>query len=241
MTLRRERLLQRVEDLGADPQALGEARGPSRDDHELLEVDRVVGVSAAVQHVHHRHRQHRRLAAAVELGQIPVERLLGIGSSGLRRRQRNPEQRVRPQPPLVWRRVELDHRLVERPLLRRPRPDQRLGDLPIHVVDRLAHALAAPSVPPVPQLHRLELPGRGAGGNRRETSGTRLERDLNLNGRVAARIEDLAGVDRLDDAHRGANPIRRPTSQDARSIRENDINPAARGPLPRGPPQHPRS
>ncbi len=57
--LRGERLLQRVEDLGPDPQALREAGGAGRDDHELLEVDRVVGVGAAVQHVHHRHRQER--------------------------------------------------------------------------------------------------------------------------------------------------------------------------------------
>ena len=33
-----------------------EAAAPGYD-HELLEVDRVVGVGAAVQHVHHRHRQ----------------------------------------------------------------------------------------------------------------------------------------------------------------------------------------
>ena len=37
-------LLQRVEDLGAHAQALGEAGPADRHDHEFLEVDRVVGV-----------------------------------------------------------------------------------------------------------------------------------------------------------------------------------------------------
>ena len=45
--------------------------GPDRDDHELLQVDRVRGVHAAVDDVHHRHRQRRRALAA----EIAVERL----------------------------------------------------------------------------------------------------------------------------------------------------------------------
>ena len=36
---------------------------PDRHDHELLQVDVVVGVRAAVDHVHHRHRQHVRASA----------------------------------------------------------------------------------------------------------------------------------------------------------------------------------
>jgi hypothetical protein len=59
-----QRLLQRVEDLGPHPQALGERRRARRHDHELLEVDLVVGVGAAVEHVHHRHGQDRRLLPA---------------------------------------------------------------------------------------------------------------------------------------------------------------------------------
>ena len=51
---------QRVEDLGAGAQRLGERRQADRHHHELLEVDAAVGVRAAVQDVHHRHRQQVR-------------------------------------------------------------------------------------------------------------------------------------------------------------------------------------
>ncbi len=45
---------------------LGKRRSAGRDDHELLEVDRVVGVRAAVQDVHHRHGQNGGRARARE-------------------------------------------------------------------------------------------------------------------------------------------------------------------------------
>ncbi len=199
--LRGEALLQRVEDLGAHPQALREARRAGRHDHELLEVDRVVGVGAAVEHVHHRHRQQRRLAAAVELGQVAVERLAGVGRGGLGRGQRDAEDRVGAQPALVGRAVELDHRLVEGALLGGACARQRRGDLAVDVGDRARDALAGPGVAAVAQLDRLELAGRGARGHRREAARAGLERHLDLDRRVAARVEDLAGVDGGDGAH----------------------------------------
>ena len=68
----------------------------------------------------------RRLAAAVELGQVAVERLLGVGGRRLRRRQRDAEDRVGAEPALVRGAVELDHRLVERALLGGAGAGQRL-------------------------------------------------------------------------------------------------------------------
>ena len=60
---------QRVEDLGAGAKRLGERRGADRHHHELLEVDAAVGVRAAVEDVHHRHRQHgAAVRAAVQAG-----------------------------------------------------------------------------------------------------------------------------------------------------------------------------
>jgi hypothetical protein len=50
-------MLQRVEHLGAHAHGLGDARRADRYDHELLEVDVVVGVHPAIDDVHHRHRQ----------------------------------------------------------------------------------------------------------------------------------------------------------------------------------------
>ncbi len=161
-------------------------------------------MGAAVQHVHHRHRQDPRLAAAVELGEVAVERLLGIGGGGLGGGQGDAEDRVGAEAALVRGAVELDHRLVERALLGGAGAGQRLGDLAVDVGDRLADALADPLVATVAQLDRLELTGRGARGNGGDAARAGLERDLDLDGRVAARIEDLAGVDGGDRAHRGA-------------------------------------
>ena len=190
-----------MEDLGPDPQALREAGGAGRDDHELLEVDRVVGVGAAVEHVHHRHRQQRRLAAAVELGEVAVERLAGVHRRRLGRRQGDAQQRVGAEAALVRGAVELDHRLVEGALLGGAGADQRRGDLAVDVGDRPGDALAGPGVAAVAQLDRLELAGRGAGGHRGEAAGAGLERDFDLDGRVAARVEDLPRVDGGDGAH----------------------------------------
>src|SRR5262245_18081289 len=84
-----EQLLQRVEDLDRDAQPLGERLRAARHDHELLEVERVVRVRAAVDDVQHRHRKHaRRLAAqpAVERNSLLVGKRLGRG-------QRNAEDR----------------------------------------------------------------------------------------------------------------------------------------------------
>ena len=60
LTLRLQDAAQRVEDLRAGAQRFGERRGADRHHHELLEVDARVRVRAAVEDVHHRHRQERR-------------------------------------------------------------------------------------------------------------------------------------------------------------------------------------
>ena len=64
-----EHPFERVVDLGAHAQRLGEARGPRWNDHELLQVDRVVRMNAAVDHVQHRHRQGRGIVAT----EVPEE------------------------------------------------------------------------------------------------------------------------------------------------------------------------
>ena len=102
--------LERVEDLGAGAQPLGEAGRPHGHHHELLEVHLVVRVRAAVQHVHHRHGQHvGRLAA-----EVAPQRRAGLGRRGLGRGERHAQDRVGAQPALVRGAVELDHGGVQR-------------------------------------------------------------------------------------------------------------------------------
>ena len=129
-----QRRLERVEDLGARAQPLGEARRADRHDHELLEVDRVVGVRAAVEHVHHRHRQHvRRLAA-----EVAPQRQVLLGRRRPRGGERDAEDRVRAQARLVVGAVELDQLAVEPALVGRVVAGDRLGDLAVDVADGLA-------------------------------------------------------------------------------------------------------
>ena len=80
-------------------------------------------------------------------------------------------------------------------------PRDAVRDLAVDVGDGAGDALAGPGVASVAQLDRLVLAGRGA---RRDGGGAeraRLEPDLDLDGRVAARVEHLAGVEVDDRAH----------------------------------------
>ena len=197
------RLLQRVEDLGARSagtrEKLGAPAGTTMNSWKSTELSAwapplstfIIGTGST-----------RRLAAAVELGEVAVERLR-------RRRPRRPcaaasetpRIALAPSRALVRGAVELDHRLVERALLGGAGAGQRLGDLAVDVGDRPRDALAGPGVAAVAQLDRLELAGRGAGGHRGAAARAGLERDLDLDRRVAARVEDLARVDGGDGAH----------------------------------------
>ncbi len=180
--------LETVVDLGADAQRLLEAAGADRHDHELLQVDVVVGVLAAVHDVHHRHRQREGVDAA----DVLVERQLERGGGGVGGRQRDAEDRVGAELGLVRRAVELDEHAVDEALVGGVEPDDLLGDHVVHVVDGGAHALAEVLTRVVAQLDRLVLAGGGAGGHVGATDRAGLELDLDLDRGVAAGVEDLA-------------------------------------------------
>ena len=112
-----------------------ERRRADRHDHELLEVDRVVGVRAAVEHVHHRHRQdvrrRRRRGSATAAGRCSA-------AAALRRGQRHAEDRVGAEARLVRRAVELDQRAVEARLVGRVAAASRPSAIsPLTLRDRL--------------------------------------------------------------------------------------------------------
>jgi hypothetical protein len=190
--------LQRVEHLGADPQALGERRRSRGDDHELLEVERVLRVHAAVHDVQHRDRQDARLLPTDPM----EERDAGLRGPGARDREGDPEDRVRAQARLVRRPVEGDEGLVHQALVAGVETGHGRGELAVDVRDRAADPLAAPLGAAVAQLHRLELPRRRAGGDRGAPARPGCELHLDLHGRVAPRVEDLPSEDLCDRAHR---------------------------------------
>ncbi len=192
-----EHRLQRVVHLGAPAQGLLEGRRTDRRDHELLDVDAGVGVCAAVEDVHHRHRQDVRVRTADVAEQRQRRRV----RRGLGHGERNAEDGVGAEPGLVRGAVKVQQRLVDQPLVVGAQPDDRGSDLVEHGLHRLVDALAAVTRAAVAQLHRLVFTGGRA--RRHRGAGERAVRQghLDLDRRVAAGIEDLAGSDLLDDGH----------------------------------------
>jgi hypothetical protein len=195
--------LERVEDLHAGAQPLRVGGRAHRHDHELLEVDLVVGVRTAVEHVHHRRRQHvRRLAA-----EIAPQRRARLCGRRLGPRERQAEDRVRAEPRLVGSAVELDHRAVERFLVRGVEAVHRLRELAVHVRDSPRYPLAAPRLAAVAQLDRLELARGGSGRDSRTARRPGLQEHVDLDRRVPAGVEDLATVDLLDAAQSASTSV----------------------------------
>ena len=181
----------------------GEARGADRREHELLHVDVGVGVRAAVEHVHERHRQHVRVRTA----DVAVQRELGLVGGGLGRGERHAEDGVGPEAPLAVGAVERDQLVVEQALVGAVEADDGVGDLAVDVVDRGAHALAAVALAAVAQLVGLVRAGAGAARDDGPAPRARQQFDVDLDGRVPPGIEDLAAHDLHDRAHRLPHPL----------------------------------
>ena len=189
---------QRREDLGAGAQRLGVRVGADRHDHELLEVGRVLGVLAAVEDVEHRDRQGRarrrrrgsgraagRTTAAAAWAQAsetpriafaPSAPLFGVPSSSMQQRRRCP----------AWSAASS--------------PYSAGAIVSVTLATALEHALAAVArLVAVAQLDRLVGAGRRARRHGRPADRAVGEDDVDLDRRVAARVEDLARVDDVDD------------------------------------------
>jgi len=191
-----------VEHLDAHAQCFRKARRADRRDHELLEIDRIVGVHPAIEDVHHRHGKQRRPGAA----EIAVERLVVVAGSGLGRRQRHAEDGVGAETLLIGGTVELAEALVDAALVVGVEPGQRLPDLAIDGADGLAHALAAIALVPVAKLMRFVGPGRGARRHGGAAKGPTRQHDVHLHGGIAAAIENLPADDGGNGGH-GPIPV----------------------------------
>ncbi len=192
-------LLQRVEDLRTHPDRIPARRRTHRHDHEFLDVDRVVGVCATVDDVHHRHGQDVRLGAA----QVAIEREAGCVRRSLRHRKRHAEDRIGAEPRLVRRTVERLERVVDAALVLGIHAAQRVVDLALHRGHRAEHALAKVALlVAVAQFVGLVGAGRGARRHRRAALRPVLQDHVDLDGRIATAVEDFAADDVHDGGHR---------------------------------------
>ena len=187
MALVVQHLAERVEHFGAVAHGFGERRRADRHDHALLELQRALGVLAAVDHVHHRHRQRRRAT--------------GRRDTGTAARRATPPRRARPRatrpaarsrrgsPCSACRRARCIVRSISRcevasiPSIAGPM-------ISLTARDRFEHALAAVALGiAVAQLDRLVRAGRRARRHHRFFHRAERRRDGDGDGRVSARIE----------------------------------------------------
>jgi len=127
---------------------------------------------------------------------------LGRLRRGPGHREAHPEDRVRAQALLVLAAVGLDEHGVDDALVVGGQALHGRPELVEDGLDRLLHALAAVAGRvAVAQLVGLEGAGGGAGGNRGPGGRAVVQADLDLDGGVAAGVQDLAGDDGFDDGH----------------------------------------
>ena len=187
-----------VERLGCPTQRLRERRGSEGRDHEFLEVGRVQRVLAAVEDVDQRNGQAPRSCAT----QIAIERQLYRVRGSTRDGHRDAQDCVGPQLGLVRRSVQVDKQPVDAHLVEGVTAKQLGPNGLVHVPHRMQDALAAVAGRvAVAQLDRLMRAGGGAGGHCGAALRAVLQHDIDLDGRIAAAVENFAADDVDDGGH----------------------------------------
>ena len=190
--------LEGVVDLGAPTQALCKARSAHRHDHELLEVNVVVGMHAAVENVHHGRGQQ----VGVDAAQVLVQRQARRLGSGAGDGQRHAQNGVGTELGLVGRTVGGNQCGVNGTLIEGIEAHDGVGALVVDVLDGLRNALAqVATLVAVAQFTCLKGAGRSARRHHRATEAAILEHDLHLDGGVAAAVEHLTTVDVQNVTH----------------------------------------
>ncbi len=180
-----------MENFRPHAQSLLKAGRTHRHHHKFLNIHVVVRVLAAVQNVHHRHRQ----GFGVHAAQVTIQRHAKAGRRSFSCRQGNAQNSVCAQPPLVGGAVQLNQQLVQRSLVKSREPLQLRRNNLQHIVHRLAGAFAQVTLfVAVAQLHRLMHTGRRAGGYGRPANAAVLQQHLHLHSRVGPAIQNLACV-----------------------------------------------
>ncbi len=197
-----EHRLEVMEDFGAHAQRIGKGLGADRLDHEFLDVDVVVGMLAAVDDVHHRHRHGVLARRAVEVGDVRVERQVLVLSSGLGGGEGHGEDGVGAQLGLVLGAVQLDHRAVQRLLVGRVLAQQQIANRAVDVADRLQHALAhVTALVAIAQLQRLARTGGRTGRRTGAADDAVIEDNVRFHGGVATGVENFTPFDVDDLCH----------------------------------------
>src|SRR5450830_375065 len=191
-------LLEGVEHLGTVAHGFTEGGGAHRDDHQLLQIEVVVGVRATVDDVHHRHRQ-LHAAHAAEVAVQGQARFLGGGTG---HGHGHGQHGVGTQAALVVGAVQVDQGLVQEGLLGGVQAQHGLGDLGVDVFNGLEHALAQVArLVAVAQFDGFTAAGGGTRGHGGAAHDARFEQDVAFDGGVAAAVQDFTADDVYDCTH----------------------------------------
>jgi len=193
-----EDLAEVVEHLGAHAEGFGEGGGSDGHDHELLEVDAVVGVAAAVEDVHHGDGQ----GVAAHAAEVAVELLARLLGSGLGAGQADAEDGVGAEARLVLRAVELDHLGVDGFLLADEHALQLFVEDGVDVVDGLEDAFAEVlALVAVAQFAGFVHARGGSARYGGAAHGALVGVDVDFHCGVAATVENLTAPDSYNITH----------------------------------------
>ena len=187
-----------MEDLGAHAQCFGEGGSAHGHDHELLQVDVVVGVGSPVEDIHHGDGEHAGPVAS----EVPVQRQAGRLRRRAGHRQRHAENGVGADDVLVVRTVEFDHGAVHPGQVGSVPAAQRRGDFIVDAGDGAEHAFAEVArTVAVTALVRLVGARRSARRDNRPPEGAAGQPHLGLDRGVPPGIQDLSTSNGNDICH----------------------------------------
>ena len=184
-------LFQSVENFRAPADRFLDRIRADRHNHEFLNVDRVVGMLAAVDDVHHRNRQSAGHGAA----EVTVERKPGFFGLSLGNGEGYRQNGVGAEFAFVFGAVEVDHGLVDFDLVFGIQAGQGVVNFVVDVFNRFQNAFSAVAFfVAVTELYGFMHAGRRAGRNRRAAESAALQDNFRFNRRIAAGVKNLAGM-----------------------------------------------
>ncbi len=168
--------------------------GPDRQADELLEVEVVGGVLAAVDEVHQGNREHVRVGV-----ERAVERLASGGGSRPRRGERDAEDRVGAEALLAVGAIELDQGRVELALLLELLADERIAQFAVYGSDGSQHAETAEARAAITEFSGLHRAGGAARGDVGSGDGPVVEGQIHLHRGQPTAVEDFASAHARND------------------------------------------
>ena len=163
-----------------------------------MQINVVVGVCAAIDHVHHGHRQGHRCRAA----KVTVKRQARLLGRRLGHSHRYGQHGVCPEAGFVLGAIQIDQHLVDEGLLAGIQAHKGLGDFGVDVLHSLQHALAqVAALVAIAQFNGLTRAGGCATGHRGAAHDTAFQQHIALDRGIATAIDHFTANQVNDCCH----------------------------------------